>query len=325
MRAPAFWRHDGVLPTLLSPFGTLYAAATARRVARAGWQAPVPVICVGNATAGGAGKTTLALDLAARLRARGVAFAYLTRGYGGRGGGVVRVDVSAHEAADVGDEALLLAAVAPTWAAPDRAAAARAAVADGARALVLDDGLQNPTLRKDFSILVVDGETGFGNGRCIPAGPLREPPASAAARCQAAVLIGPDRTRALAVLPPGLPILRARLEPAADIAALDGARVVAFAGIGRPDKFFAMLDEAGVSVVARRPFADHHRYTAAEFAGLLAEADRFRAVAVTTPKDAARLAPPQRARVTTVGVRLAWDDNGTDIEALIDSVLAGRQ
>jgi tetraacyldisaccharide 4'-kinase len=320
MRAPAFWQHDGMLPGLLAPLGGLYAAATARRVARPGWRAPVPVLCAGNATAGGAGKTTLALDLGARLQARGVAFAYLTRGYGGRGGGVVRVDPAIHGAADVGDEALLLAALAPTWVAADRAAGARAAVAEGARALLLDDGLQNPTLQKDCSLLVIDGEAGFGNGRCLPAGPLREPAAAAAARCRAAVLIGPDRLGALAALPPGLPVLSARLEPAADIAALAGARVVAFAGIGRPDKFFDMLEAAGVAVVARRPFADHHRYASAELSGLLAEAERFRAVAVTTPKDAARLTPAQRAQVTTVGVRLVWQDEAA-IEALLDEVL----
>jgi tetraacyldisaccharide 4'-kinase len=308
MHAPGFWRQDGFLPALLAPLGALYAAGTARRVARAGWRAPVPVFCAGNASVGGTGKTTLALDLGARLGARGVPFAFLTRGHGGQGGAARRVDPARHDAATVGDEALLLAALAPTYVGADRAAGARAALADGARALIMDDGLQNPTLEKSVSFLVIDGEAGFGNGKCLPAGPLREPPAAAAARCRAAVLIGPDRAGARAALPAGFPVLSARLEPAPDIAALAGP-VLAFAGIGRPDKFFDMLAAAGVALAGRRPFPDHHRYSAAEFSALLAEAARLGAVAVTTPKDAARLSPAQRARIATVGVRLVWEDD----------------
>ena len=316
MRAPEFWQRDGVLPTLLAPLGAWYAAATARRVARPGWRAPVPVFCAGNATAGGAGKTTLALDLGARLRARGVPVAFLTRGYGGRARAVLRVDPARHDASTVGDEALLLADVAPTYVAADRAASARAAIADGAAVLVMDDGLQNPTLHKDSSFLVIDGEAGFGNGRTIPAGPLREPAAAAAARCRAAVLIGPDRTGALAALPPDLPVLRARLQPDDRILALAETPVLAFAGIGRPEKFFSMLEAAGVSLAARRPFPDHYRFSVAEFFSLLSEATRLGAIPVTTPKDAARLDPAQRARVTVVGIRLVWDD-AASIEALL--------
>jgi tetraacyldisaccharide 4'-kinase len=321
MREPAFWQRDGILPALLAPFGFVYAAATARRVARDGWHAPVPVLCAGNATAGGAGKTTLALDLGARLAARGIPFAFLTRGYGRRGSAVLRVDPAAHDAVAVGDEALLLAEIGKTYVAADRAAGARAAIAEGAHAVVMDDGLQNPTLAKTCSFLVIDGEAGFGNGRCIPAGPLREKPAAAAARCRAAVLIGPDRTAALASLPAGFPVLRAHLAPGAGLAALAGRNVVAFAGIGRPEKFFGMLEAAGVALAARRPFADHHRYTDAEFAGLLADAARARAILATTPKDAARLSAAQLPQVTTVGVRLVWDDDA--IDALIGDVLAG--
>jgi len=322
MRAPAFWAHDGVLPALLAPLGAVYAAGTARRVARPGFRAPVPVFCAGNATAGGAGKTTLALDLGARLVARSVPVAFLTRGYGGSTGAVRRVDAARHDAAMVGDEALLLAEIAPTYVAGDRAAAAREAVVDGAQALVMDDGLQNPTLHKDCSFLVIDGEAGFGNGRPIPAGPLREPAAAAAARCRAAVLIGPDRTAARAALPPALPVLCAQLRPGHDILTLTPSKLLAFAGIGRPDKFFAMLRAAGMSLAACRPFPDHHRFSAAEFSSLLAEAARLGAVPVTTPKDAARLTPAQRAQVRVVGVGLAWDDAAA-LEALLGDVLAG--
>ncbi len=169
MRAPAFWQSDGVLPRLLSPLAALVAGATARRVAQPGWRAPVPVVCCGNAGVGGAGKTTLALDLGARLQRRGAAVAFLTRGYGGRVRGTARVG-DGDDAAEMGDEALLLAAVAPTFVGPDRAAGARAAVADGATVLVMDDGLQNPGLVKDLAFLVIDGAAGFGNGRVLPAG-----------------------------------------------------------------------------------------------------------------------------------------------------------
>jgi tetraacyldisaccharide 4'-kinase len=317
MRPPRFWQTGGPAAALLAPLGALYAAATARRVARPGWKASVPVICCGNASVGGTGKTTLALDLADRLLARGRAVAFLTRGYGSHVRAPRRVDLSRHTAADVGDEALLLAAVAPTWVSPDRAAAARAAIAYGARVLVMDDGLQNPTLAKTFSLLVIDGATGFGNGRVIPAGPLREPPATAAARCQAAVLIGEDATGALARLPPALPALRASLRPTPDIAALAGHKVLAFAGIGRPDKFFAMLEREGVTLAGREAFADHHRYTANDLARLRQTAEDLGAVPVTTPKDAARLSPAERVGIAVIGVRLVWQD-----AAAIDALLA---
>jgi tetraacyldisaccharide 4'-kinase len=319
MRAPAFWRDDGILPALLAPLGGVYAAATARRMARGGWRAPVPVLCCGNAGAGGAGKTTLALDMGARLLARGAAVAFLTRGYGGRTRRAHRVDPARDDADRVGDEALLLAAVAPTFVAADRADGARAAVAAGATALVMDDGLQNPTLEKTLSLLVIDGAAGFGNGRVIPAGPLREPVAAAAARCRAAVLIGQDEAGAARGLPPGLPVLRAALRPGAEAAAFAGRSVLAFAGIGRPDKFFAMLEAAGVVVAARVPFADHHRYAPGDLARLHARAARLGALVVTTPKDAARLSAAERARVGVIGVRLAWDDEAT-VAALLDGL-----
>jgi len=319
MRAPEFWRHDGVLPRLLAPAAAVVAALTARRVARPGWRAPVPVICCGNATAGGAGKTTLALDLGARLAAHQVAF--LTRGHGGSVRGVHRVDPGRDDAAMVGDEALLLAASAPTWVAADRAAGARAAVADGASVLVMDDGLQNPGLAKDFCFLVVDGGSGFGNGRVMPSGPLREPVAAAAARCAAAVLIGEDRNGALAALPPELTVLRASLRQEG-ITDLAGERVFAFAGIGIPDKFFAGLRAAGVVLAGTNAFADHHPYTASEVAGLLARAEAAGAVAVTTPKDAVRLPAALRGRVRVVGVRLVWQ-NPEVLAALLAGVLGG--
>jgi len=320
MKAPGFWTRQGsVAPLLLSPVAALYAAATARRVARPGWRAPVPVICCGNASVGGAGKTPLALDLGDRLATHGLAVAFLTRGYGGRVRSPVLVDLARHDAATVGDEALLLAASAPTYVGPDRAEAARMAVAAGAQVLVMDDGLQHASLMKDFSFLVIDGAVGFGNGRVIPAGPLREPVAAAAGRCRAAVLIGTDAAGARAQLPNRLPVLAASLAPGPDAASLAAQRVIAFAGIGRPEKFFAMLREAGIVVAACHGFADHHPYSERELRPLLAEADRLGALPVTTPKDAVRLPASLRAAVRVVGVRLVWRDE-SQIEALLGEV-----
>ncbi len=316
MRAPDFWRRDGAAAHLLGPFAAVTEYLTARRVARPGWRAPVPVICCGNAGVGGSGKTPLALDLGTRLLARGKAVAFLTRGYGGRQRGVVRVDVRSHDATEVGDEALLLAEVAPTFVAPDREAAARAAISDGADMLVMDDGLQNPGLVKDCALLVIDGGAGFGNGRALPAGPLRETIIAAAARCRAAVLIGVDATGALARLPAGLPVLRAAMQPAGE---MSGRRVMAFAGIGRPDKFFATLREAGAQLAGTRVFPDHHRFGANELDRLRREAAALDARLVTTAKDFVRLPPGLRAEVLRFDVRLAWQAPQA-IDALLDTL-----
>ncbi len=315
MRPPAFWQDDGWLARALAPAGRLVAQSTARRVARPGWRAPAKVLCCGNVGVGGAGKTTLALDFGRRLLASGARVAFLTRGYGGQARGVTLVSPR-HTAAEVGDEALLLAAVAPTYVAADRAAAARAAVAAGATALVMDDGLQNPGLVKDVSLLVVDGGAGFGNGRVLPAGPLRETVAAAAARCRAAVLIGPDEFGALAALPPELPVLRARLEPCG--ARLDGVRALAFAGIGRPEKFFATVAQSGAVVAGTQAFPDHHRFRPAELERLRQLAAELGATLVTTAKDAARLPPAWHAEVRVIDVRLQWHD-----EAALAALLGG--
>lgn len=321
MRAPGFWNKEGsALPRLLSPFSRLFAAATERRMAQPGWRAPVPVICCGNATVGGAGKTTLALDIGRRLSARGVAVHFLLRGYGGKAKGNRRV-IPGDTAAIVGDEALLLNEVAPTWIGGDRAASARAAVAQGARILVMDDGLQNPTLERDLALLIVDGATGFGNGLVVPAGPLREPVAAAAERCHAAVMMGEDKTHVIDQIPVHLPILRARLRPGPEMTALAGRRVIAFAGIANPDKFFDSLTEAGALLVGRAGFADHHPYTPGEVDYLLDQAKQLDAVVATTPKDAVRLPPDLRRRVLITGVDLEWV-RPQQIEAMLTDLLA---
>ncbi len=310
---PGFWRRDGLLPRLLSPLAACTTAVTAWRVGRPGWRAPIPVICCGNVTVGGAGKTTVALDVGARLVARGKAVHFILRGYGGSVRGSHRV-AAGDTAARVGDEGLLLSEVAPTWIGADRAASAREAVKGGAQVLVMDDGLQNPGLHKDLSLLVVDGVSGFGNRRVLPAGPLREPVLAGAARCQATVLIGPA---GVDPLPLPLPVLRADLRPGTEIAGWVGRRVLAFAGIARPEKFFTMLVDAGVIVAATAPFPDHHPFTQADLRRVLDEAERNGAAPVTTPKDAVRLPVAYRDRIGVVGVSLVWDDPGA-LDALLE-------
>jgi tetraacyldisaccharide 4'-kinase len=322
VRAPAFWAEDGWPSRLLAPAGAVTAWMTALRVARPGWRAEVPVFCCGNAGVGGAGKTTLALDLLRRLQGRGGRPHALLRGYGGSERGPLLVRPDLHRAPRVGDEALLLAEVAPTWVSADRAAGGRAAVAEGADAIVMDDGLQNPGLVKDCSLLVIDGGYGFGNGRLLPAGPLREPVAAAAARCRAAVLIGADDHGAIPMLPPQLPVLRADLAP--DLAGLDRAgRYLAFAGIGRPGKFFAGLGAAGITLAGMRAFADHHPYTAADLASLRRDAAAEGAMLLTTPKDMARLAPAERQGIAVAGVTLAWADEAA-LTDLLDEATSDR-
>jgi len=303
VKTPEFWRRPGRLAGLLAPLGEATRYLTARRVAKPGFTAGIPVICIGNASVGGSGKTILALDLLARLPGRPFA---LTRGYKGQLAGPIRV-TPAHSARDVGDEALLLAGAAPTIVARDRAAGARLALAEGATGIVMDDGLQNPSLRKTASLLVIDGGYGFGNRHLLPAGPLREPIAAAASRCRAAVLIGADQTDALAALPPSLPVLRARLEAATD-RPVAGARTLAFAGIGRPEKFFDSARGLGARLVATVPFPDHHFYTAADADRLIEMAARLDAGLLTTAKDFVKL-PPALALLTAVlQVRLFWPD-----------------
>ena len=311
MRAPEFWDARsgpiaGFVGGLLAPLGAAWGAASRlRRAVARPYRAPVPVICVGNLVAGGSGKTPVVLALAASIAATGLTIRVVTRGYGGRLGGPVWVDPLRHDAEAVGDEPLLIAACAPCWVARDRAAGIRQAVATGAGAILLDDGFQNPAIEKDLALVVVDAEYGFGNRRVIPAGPLREPAASGLARADAIVLIGdgePDGVREA-----GCPIFRADLEPV-DGERFAGAPVVAFAGIGRPEKFFASLRWVGATLIAAYPFPDHHRFADAEIARLRHEAKRAGARLVTTAKDFVRLPPRLRGGIEVLEVAIRWRD-----------------
>jgi tetraacyldisaccharide 4'-kinase len=332
MREPAFWwRAPGLLAALLAPLGALYGAVAARRMAQAGARARAPVICIGNLTLGGAGKTPAAIAVARMLQAVGERPAFLTRGYGGRLAGPIAVSAT-HIAAEVGDEPLLLARVAPTIVARDRVAGARAVPAE-TTVIVMDDGLQNPSLHKDIAAAVIDGRRGSGNGKVFPAGPLRAPLAAQIDRCRALIVIGEAGASAREVIEAarrrGLQVLSGGLVPdPAAVAALAGQEVLAFAGIGDPDKFYATLRAAGVALAEERSFADHHVFTAAEAAELIARAEARSLALVTTEKDHARMTGDPAlaalaARSATLPVALALD-KADGLGTLISDLLRGR-
>jgi tetraacyldisaccharide 4'-kinase len=313
MRAPDFWTTGaGPWPYLLTPAGWIYGAVGAiERTLTRPHKTGLRVICIGNLTAGGTGKTPVAIRLSRLLAAKGATPGFLSRGYGGSASGPLKVDPSRIDAAAVGDEALLLAQAAPTWIANKRRTAIPDITREGVDHIIMDDGFQDPALAKDISLLVVDSETGFGNGRCIPAGPLREPLATGLARAEGVVLMGDDRARTaeqITAQAPDLPVFAARLVPGGDAARFKDRRVFAFAGIGRPEKFRATLEELGADIQGFRPFPDHHSYGADEITRLLGDAKAADAMAVTTAKDWVRLPKAVREQVEMVEVEAVFAD-----------------
>ncbi|WP_298914215.1 tetraacyldisaccharide 4'-kinase [uncultured Algimonas sp.] len=318
MRPPEFWNiregRDGapVIRTLLRPLAALYAWAGRRRRRRADPLDPgIPVICVGNATLGGTGKTPVTIYLLKSLRRMGVNAHGLTRGYGGQLKGPVPVNPR-HTAAEVGDEPLLIARSAPVWVAAARNEGAVAAVSEGADAIVMDDGHQNPALAKTLSLLVVDAEVGFGNGCVFPAGPLREPLTDALARTDAVILMKPSPDHDIgAVLARQLAnqlVIPAYLAPRAEP---PRGRLYAFAGIGRPNKFFDQLRRMGADLVEEIPFADHHKFTDTEVESLFTLAAEYGASLITTEKDHVRLPPRYRKGVYAFPVEVRFEDELT--------------
>ncbi|MBM6579004.1 tetraacyldisaccharide 4'-kinase [Microvirga sp. BT689] len=294
MRAPRFWWQPSpsLQANLLRPAGLIYGSVAARRMRRRGEQMELPVICIGNFTAGGAGKTPTALAIATILDASGESPAFLSRGYGGRLPGPVRVQPQ-HEAADVGDEPILLSRTARTIVSRFRPTGARLAYEIGATVVIMDDGLQNPTLVKDCTIAVVDGATGIGNGLPLPAGPLRAPMAAQWPLVDAVLVIGdgePGRQVAQEADEHGKRVFTAALEPASEaVQALKGRKVMAFAGIGRPEKFFDTLHACGAIADVTHTFPDHHPYKPEEVAALRKEAEARELMPVTTEKDLVRI------------------------------------
>jgi tetraacyldisaccharide 4'-kinase len=329
---PRWWYAEDaaagrLVRALLTPVSWLWAAVTAWKIRKARPVDPgVPVICVGNVTLGGAGKSPIVRTILERLRARGVAAEGLSRGYGGSAKGPLKVDPGRHDAAEVGDEPLMMAASIPFWVSRDRAAGAIAAAAGGAQAVVLDDGHQNPSLRKALSLVVVDGETRggewpFGDGSVFPAGPMREPLRAGLARADAVILmlpadvVIPDR-RLVALFEP-LPVLIARFRP--DAPPPPGPQL-GFAGVGKPWKVERALKAAGCDLVDFAPYPDHHAYTAADMGFLATRAATLNAGLVTTEKDWVRLSPEWRARVKPWPVTAQFEDE-TALDALLDRAL----
>jgi len=318
MREPAFWwRRAGLAASLLAPVGLVYGAIAARRMAAKGTAAGVPVLCVGNFTLGGAGKTPTVIALARMLADAGEHPYCLTRGYGGTLAGPKLVDPHNDLAAQVGDEALLLAHVAPTVVARDRVAGAAFARAQGASLIIMDDGLQNASLAKDFTLAVIDARRGVGN-RCIfPAGPLRAPLAAQLAKTDALLVVGEGNGAEDVVMlarARNLPVLLGRLSPdVSAVASLKGRRVLAFAGIGDPGKFFATAEASGIAVAERRSFDDHYRYTAEDAGELIMDAEHSGLALLTTEKDRARMAGERLldalfARAHALPVTMTLDD-----------------
>jgi tetraacyldisaccharide 4'-kinase len=318
MREPGFWHSPSSWKShLLRPLGALYGAIAANRLQHNGLDAGIPVLCVGNYHVGGAGKTPTVLALAKLLRDLGETPVVLSRGYGGRLRGPVRVDPARHAASDVGDEPLMMAVQLPVVVARQRADGVPLARSQGATVILMDDGFQSPAVAKDASLIVIDGNRGLGNGQVFPAGPLRAPLKPQLARTDALVIVGNGAAAeavAAEIAAQGKPVLRAHLQPdAAQVASLRGRRVLAFAGIGDPARFFATIEASGIEVAQQRAFADHHPFAQAEIEGLVAEAARDALTLVTTEKDLARLrraggVPDWAQQITAFAVTLEFDD-----------------
>jgi tetraacyldisaccharide 4'-kinase len=317
MHEPAFWyRPSSGISLLLSPLAVIYGAVAARRMQRKGFDAGIPVFCVGNYHVGGAGKTPTVLALVRLLRDLGEMPVVLSRGYGGRLRGPVMVEPGRHLAADVGDEPLMLARTVPVAVARERLDGLALAKSQGASVIVMDDGFQNPAIKKDAALIVIDAHRGLGNAQVFPAGPLRAPLAPQFDRTDALIVVGEGNAAdpvAAAIAAQDKLVLTAQIKAEdAALSSLRGRRVLAFAGIGDPDRFFRTLRANGVEVVSQRAFADHHPFGRGEVETLLAEAKRDALTAVTTEKDLARLVaggelPPWAQGIVAFPVRLEFD------------------
>ncbi|MDI2091264.1 tetraacyldisaccharide 4'-kinase [Commensalibacter oyaizuii] len=313
MKAPAFWQiyPPTFMAKLLHPLSYITHNITRYRLSKPRWKASVPVICCGNLSVGGTGKTTLALDLGQYYQQQGIKIAFLTRGYKRKKtcSNPILVDPNYHTVHDVGDEALLLAQIAPTWVASNRALSAQTAIKHGAQMLIMDDGFQNPSLYQDLPLLIIDGGAGLGNHMAMPAGPLREALQDGLLRAKACILIGDDQYQIRSILPQSLPVFQAYLEMNPEIHTLAGQQVIAFAGIGRPDKFFQSLQDNKLRLFKTFSFPDHYHYQDKDIYILNNLRNRYNDISiVTTPKDYVKLPKTLQSNVIPLGVHLRWED-----------------
>jgi len=319
MRTPRFWYNTkhSILPLLLTPLSWIYGLVYKNLQHHAKpWQAPIPVICVGNITAGGQGKTPMAISICKALKLNNKTVHFISRGYGGSLRGPFLVDPNVNTSSEVGDEPLLLSEIAPTWVSANRKTGIELAHKMGAEIIVMDDGFQNLSVKKDFSIVVIDGETGFGNGRLLPAGPLREGIIEGLSRANAVVIIGEDCLDLEITLsdtyscPSQKPIdiYTAQLIPTSNSLSLLNEKVYAFTGIGRPEKFFNTLNEVGCDITGKQNFSDHHQFTEAEISELRKLAHATNSKLITTSKDYVRLTPSQQKNIKVLPVTLKWRD-----------------
>lgn len=301
MIAPEFWKHKGFWSTILLPFSWLYGTIVQFRLKKQGYKSKAKVICVGNVTAGGVGKTPVCMALAEKYISEGKKVCFLTRGYKGELKNIV-VDLDVHSAVDTGDEARLLASVATTIISPDRANGAKIAEDLGMDVIIMDDGFQNPSLCKDECVIVFDGKVGIGNERVLPAGPLRETLRNGQKRASYAIIMGNDVTKLADKI--SIPVYYGKIEP--EHLEIEGAKVFAFAGIGRPSKFYDTLVELGYDVVETQDFADHYAYTKEDIDELKAKAKAKGLLLITTEKDFVKFNDEMKKDIYCLKIKAKW-------------------
>ena len=304
MKTPTYWKERNIISDILLPFGGLYNCATYLRLKfKPSKKVDIPVICIGNLTAGGTGKTPVAVSVAALLQQHHKKPFFVSRGYGGTLKNII-VNSQTHTPRQCGDEPLLLAKQAPVVVNSDRYAGALTALHNGAELIIMDDGFQNPGLHKDLSFLVFDGNFGLGNGRCIPSGPLRENFSAGLKRADAAIIIGTDRFNLRQKI--NLPCFGASVAPVPQ--KIKNPHIIAFAGIGRPSKFYRSLRESGFNLLKTFDFPDHHYYTEKELFELIGESEKLGADIYTTSKDFVKIPSELKSRFKVLEISICWDN-----------------
>lgn len=322
MKTPKFWSSINPISAMLMPLSWIYYLGyRAKQKTTCSVTVPVPIICIGNLTAGGAGKTPVALYIGKLIKNKGKKAFFISRGYSGNIISPVLVDISKHTAQQVGDEPLLLAKILPTIVGKNRVAVAKFAISLGAEIIIMDDGFQNHTIKKDLSFIVVDRHLSFGNGLMLPAGPLREPVKHGLKRANAVIIINPATFLPTSL--PNIPIIIARSQAKPSMLAMNGKKILAFCGIAYPNKFYTMLADCGADIFEKKSFPDHYHYTNTDLEKLYKIATEHSLQLVTTSKDATRLPEEFRNKVMVAEMELLFE-NSQVLEDLIEGVISAR-